>query len=66
VRRFPLASLRGSYVLVLWIRKSGAHAAEVTPKELSPSSHSARLFPQPAGNLDWVYAGLFPPGALVA
>src|SRR5262249_22113516 len=31
-----------------------------------PLSHSARRLPEPAGNLDRVYAGLPPPRALVA
>jgi hypothetical protein len=30
-----------------------------------PRSHSARLLPEPAGNLGWVNAGLPPPRALV-
>src|SRR5262249_21138377 len=39
---------------------------EHRPLKSPPLAYSARRFPEPAGDLDWINTGLFPPRALVA
>src|SRR5262249_59179887 len=59
----------GAGFLVLWglVRGCGSGVRPRQCRSLGPlRSYSARRLPEPAGNLDRVYAGLPPPRALVA
>src|SRR5262249_4009432 len=63
---FFLPRCGGAYFLVVCVRGRGSAMRPRQYRSLRrPSSHSARLFPEPAGNLDRVNAGLPPPRALV-
>jgi hypothetical protein len=64
---FFLRRCGGAYFLVVCVRGRGSAMRPRQYRSLRrPSSHSARLFPEPAGNLDRVDADLPPPRALVA